>query len=863
MQGTTYLQPCRLEDVVGNGRGVNGAPPSSVIASGVACLPPKFMRDNHLYLYQPVQLRVRCSDENIVVAHAWPLNMVSDGFVALDSSTLSSLQLDPTNLSSGRADRMLISGTTNSPHRRAKPSQSKDNRSPRAGRHSPATAKSSRSIVRESRFELDRADNIQDDSSHVEVVGLNQQDIEEASALTLTPESIAPTARGALLSDIYTCYLGRILMRRIVTKGTRFTATLLGSDVQFVVRNFRCAVEATMASVTPGTRVEVNHTESSKDISCAVAPSAPTALRDGDLECISAVGGLSTQIDAILGLARAAFAYKSGGLCKYDLSGRRPRGVLMYGPPGTGKTMLARGIASACGAKLEVLNGPDIVGANSGESEAALSSAFRRSSRNSPCVLLLDEVDAIAPRRDGVNIGSAERRLTAALLTLIDGSALIAKESISADRDGIFILGTTNRPDAIDPALRRAGRFDRDVEIPVPDARGRFDILSRIVGIAQSSGVLDVEADELNDVARRAYGFVGADLAALWRESVTSAARRCRSDSETEVRVNIEDLNCALGLIKPSALREVEVEIPHVRWTDIGGMDHVKARLREAIELPLSSGGAKLFRSIGVTPPRGILLFGPPGCSKTLLAKAVATESGANFISVKGPELLSMWVGESEKAIRETFRKARLAAPCVIFFDEIDALASARGMGGSATSRVVAQLLTEIDGIGSPSHIYNEATIGDGAHNSSLTTSVSNPLETRVVVIAATNRPDLLDAALVRPGRLGVQLHVGLPDEAGRIAVLRVHCSRVPVAADVNIEGYAVDGGPMDKMTGAEVAAVVREAALAAMEEDLDHAREVCPRHFDRALQRVRPRTPAETLDFFERYVKQTRNVLV
>jgi SpoVK/Ycf46/Vps4 family AAA+-type ATPase len=300
------------------------------------------------------------------------------------------------------------------------------------------------------------------------------------------------------------------------------------------------------------------------------------------------------------------------------------------------------------------------------------------------------------------------------------------------------------------------------------------------------------------------------------------------------------DFKAALRLVKPSALREVQVEVPTVRWTDIGGMEEVKGRLRETIELPLSPNGARLFASIGVTPPAGLLLYGPPGCSKTLLAKAVATESGANFISIKGPELLSKWVGDSEKAVQATFRRARSSAPCVVFFDEIDALAQSRGPGGSAQSRVVAQLLTEMDGIGS--------------------TASSLSKQGRVVVIAATNRPDLLDPALVRPGRLGVRLYVGLPNASERESILRVHTSGVPISEDVAVKEMVQDLGPTDGMSGAELAAVVREAALAAMEEDVLGACAVRPRHFAVALQRVRPRIPPETLAFFESYRSKSGN---
>lgn len=536
------------------------------------------------------------------------------------------------------------------------------------------------------------------------------------------------------------------------------------------------------------------------------------------------IGGLGAEVELVVDLARESFG-----------SGDGPRGVLLYGPPGTGKTLIAVAVAAEVGARLEMLSAPEVVGALAGESEASVARVFKRARRRRPCVVVLDEVDAIAGRRDGGGSGAAERRVTAAVLTEMDGGGV--------GGDGVFVIGTTNRVAEVDAAMRRAGRFDREVEVGVPSAKGREDVLRKLVEKARGIGRIGVRDVELVDVARISHGFVGADLAALWRETVSAALKRSGMEpgsAEGDFVIEREDFDAGLRLVKPSALREVAVEVPMVRWDDVGGMEDVKMRLREAVEMPLSAVGMRLFRSVGISPPRGLLLYGPPGCSKTLLAKAVATESGANFISVKGPELLSKWVGESEKAVRATFRRARLSAPCVIFFDEIDALAQARGVGGSAQSRVVAQLLTEMDGI-------------EGGEDCPL-----NEGGASVVVIAATNRPDLLDPALVRPGRLGVQLYVGLPDEATREAILAVHLSRVPLAADVDEDSMASDGGPAEGMSGAELAAVVREAALAAMEENVSHACVVGRRHFERAFRRVRPRTPQSMMLFFEQYSRRS-----
>jgi transitional endoplasmic reticulum ATPase len=427
-----------------------------------------------------------------------------------------------------------------------------------------------------------------------------------------------------------------------------------------------------------------------------------------------------------------------------------PKGVLLYGPPGTGKTLIAKAIANETGAHFITINGPEIMSKFYGESEARLREVFQEAEQNAPSIIFIDELDAIAPKRSEVT-GEVERRVVSQLLTLMDGLK---------SRGQVIVIGATNRIEAIDPALRRPGRFDREIRIGVPDRNGRKEILQ--IHTRRMPLDNDVNLDELADIT---HGFVGADLAALCREAAMNALRRFlpQIDLEKEVipaevlekiKVNREDFANALKVVQPSALREVVLEVPNVRWDDIGGLESIKQELKEAVEWPLKH--PDVFKRLGIRPPRGILLYGPPGTGKTLLAKAVATESEANFISVKGPEVLSKWVGESEKAVREIFRKARETAPCIIFFDELDSIAPRRGLHPDAgvTDRIVNQLLTEMDGL--------QTLKG-------------------VVVIGATNRPDILDPALLRPGRFDRLLYVPPPDLEARYQIFKIHTREMPL----------------------------------------------------------------------------------
>ncbi len=466
-----------------------------------------------------------------------------------------------------------------------------------------------------------------------------------------------------------------------------------------------------------------------------------------------------------------------------------PKGVLLYGPPGCGKTLLAKAVANEVNANFFAINGPEIMSKWYGESERRLREIFYRAEENAPSIIFIDEIDAIAPKRGEV-VGEVEKRVVSQLLTLMDGLK---------GRGQVIVIGATNRPEDLDPALRRPGRFDREIEITVPNKRARLEILK-----VHTRGVPLAPDVSLKKLAEITHGYTGADLAALVREAGMSALRkilpcldlkRKHLDPKIleELVVTMKDFSDALKEVRPSGLREVAIEIPHVRWEDIGGLESIKKRLQEMVEWPLKYGD--LFDYAGLEPPRGILLYGPPGTGKTLLAKAVATEAEANFIAVRGPEVLSKWVGESEKRVREVFRKARTYAPCVIFFDEIDAIAPRRGLdiGSRVTERIVSTLLAEMDGI---------AALKD------------------VVVIAATNRIDIIDPALLRPGRFDRLIEVPMPDRRAREEIFKVHLRKHESALDGPIEEFAHRLAEItDGFSGADIAGAVREGAMLALRE--------------------------------------------
>ncbi|MEM0492119.1 MAG: CDC48 family AAA ATPase [Acidilobaceae archaeon] len=504
-----------------------------------------------------------------------------------------------------------------------------------------------------------------------------------------------------------------------------------------------------------------------------------------------------------------------------------PKGILLYGPPGTGKTLLAKAVATEADAYFIAINGPEIMSKFYGESEQRLREIFEEAKKNAPSIIFIDEIDAIAPKRDEV-VGEVERRVVAQLLALMDGLEA---------RGNVIVIAATNRINAVDPALRRPGRFDREIEVPLPDKQGRVEILqihTRHMPLAD-----DVDLAKLADMTK---GYTGADLAALAREAAMHALRRYLPEIDIEQEsipaevlekmvVKMEDFLAAYQEITPSGLREIQIEIPEVKWSDIGGLDSIKQELREVVEWPLKYPEA--FAKAGIKPPKGILLYGPPGTGKTLLAKAVATESGANFIAVRGPEILSKWVGESERAIREIFRKARQYAPTVIFFDEIDAIAYIRGtdIGSSRVGeRIVSQLLTEMDGI---SDLHN------------------------VVVMAATNRPDMLDPALLRPGRFEKLIYVPPPDEKSRLEILKIHTRTIPLADDVDLEELAKI---TEGYTGADIAALIREATMLALRENLPNPI-IRWAHIEEALKKVRPSITRHMIEFYMRWLETARQI--
>jgi transitional endoplasmic reticulum ATPase len=529
------------------------------------------------------------------------------------------------------------------------------------------------------------------------------------------------------------------------------------------------------------------------------------------------IGGMGDTIDQLREMVELPLRYPE---LFQRLGVDPPKGVLLHGPPGTGKTRLARAVANESSAQFFLINGPEIMGSGYGESEKKLREVFEQASKAAPSIIFIDEIDSIAPKRGNV-MGEAEKRLVAQLLTLMDGLN---------PRVNLVVIAATNRPEAIDEALRRPGRFDREIVVGVPDLRGRREIL----GIHTRGMPLSAEVD-LNELARSTYGFVGADISALTREAAIDSVRRImpKLDLETSsippevldtLSVTRDDFMAAIKRVQPSAMREVMVQMPDVRWEDIGGLTDAMSKLKEGVELPLKYPEA--FRRLGIRPAKGFLLYGPPGTGKTLLAKAVAREAEANFISVKSSDLLSKWYGESEQQISRLFARARQVAPCIIFIDEMDSLVPARGQGGGGepqvTERVVNTLLAEMDGVEEMQ---------------------------AVVVIGATNRPTLIDPALMRPGRLDELIYVTVPDRAGRKHILGIHTKDMPLAKDVDLDGLAQR---TEKFTGADLEDLVRRAGLAALRHSLK-SKKVNMANFETALGDTRASVTAEMEKEYER----------
>ena len=580
-----------------------------------------------------------------------------------------------------------------------------------------------------------------------------------AERVVLDPANVRPSER-----DLN--YIGSLLDGLPVQEGDRIRAALFGSRWA----DFKVGATTPKGAVliNPTTRLVIGNPQQA-----AESASRSTSYED--------IGGLRPQLQRIREMIELPLRYPE---VFEQLGIDAPKGVLLHGPPGCGKTLIARAIAHETEANFYSISGPEIIHKFYGESEAHLRKIFEEAARKGPSIIFLDEIDAIAPRRENT-VGEVEKRVVAQLLALMDGLA---------KRQQLIVIAATNLPNLLDPALRRPGRFDREIAIPIPDRTGREEILS-----VHSRGMpLSTDVD-MRHMAAITHGFVGADLEALCREAAMICLRRIMPDIDfalaripyeqlTKLEVGKEDFIDALREVEPSATREVFVEVPDVHWEDVGGLDQVKQRLIEAVEWPLQH--AELFAEAGIRPPKGILLTGPPGCGKTMLAKAIANESQVNFISVKGPALLSKYIGESERGVRDMFRKAKQAAPCIIFFDEVDALVPARGAGGGdshVADRVLSQFLTELDGV--------EELKG-------------------VLMLGATNRQDMLDPAILRPGRFDQIVEIPLPDEQGRRQIFEVHLRHKPLAPGIDIGKLAA---ATEEFSGAEIQGVCVAAALSAV----------------------------------------------
>lgn len=613
-------------------------------------------------------------------------------------------------------------------------------------------------------------------------ISIKKADVKEAKKITLTPKQPIQFPAG------FDKILQRRLVGRALTRGDVIYIAVFGTPYPLVVtQTFPTGI------VLIGNDTDLSlKNEPTKDMG-----KVPTISYED-------IGGLKEEIQKIREMVELPLRHPE---LFQRLGIDPPKGVLMFGPPGTGKTLLAKAVASESEANFYYIGGPELVSKYVGESEERLRKLFKEAEENGPSIIFMDELDAIAPKREEAT-GEVERRMVSQLLTLMDGLA---------SRGQVIVIGATNRPNSIDQALRRPGRFDREIEIGVPDRNAREEILeihTRHMPLAKG-----VDLKKLADIT---YGYTGADISSLSKEAAMRALRRMLPELNLEgaippevlekIEVTHDDFAEAMKEILPSALREIFTEVPNVKWDDVGGLENAKRILMEGIELPLKH--PEYFEKIGIRATKGIMLVGPPGTGKTLLAKAVATESQANFISIKGPEVLSKWVGESEKIVREIFRKAKLASPCIVFIDEIDAIAPVRGQdeGSKVTERIVNTILTEMDGM----------------------TNTKG-----VVVIAATNRPDILDPALVRAGRFDYIVAIDIPDENTREAIFRVHTKKMPLAKSINLKELAA---LTEGYTGADIEGVCREAGMILIREKrIDD--KIKMDDFHKALQNVKPST--------------------
>ncbi len=610
------------------------------------------------------------------------------------------------------------------------------------------------------------------------------------------------------VDEDFTNFVKNRLMERTLVEGDTTLVMMLGHAIPFTVSKTR-----------PHGIVKVT-TESRLTILNEPAPEAKGLPRT----TYEDIGGLHEEILRVREMVELPLRHPE---LFQRLGIEPPKGVLLHGPPGCGKTLLARAVANESEANFYSINGPEIMSKFYGESEARLREIFQQAQQNAPSIIFIDELDAIAPKREEVT-GEVERRVVAQLLALMDGLS---------GRGNVIVIGATNRPGALDQALRRPGRFDREIEIGVPDRKGRHEVLQiHTRGMPLAS---DVDVDKL---ANMTHGYTGADLSALSRETAMKALRRYLPEINLEeerippevlerMEVKMEDFVNAYKEVTPTAMREVYIEVATVHWDDIGGLESVKQHLRESVEWPIKQ--PEIFKRLSIKPPKGILLYGPPGCGKTLLARAVSTESEANFISIKGPEVFSKWVGESEKAIREVFRKARMAAPAVVFFDELDSLTPQRGSGGGdsgVSERVISQLLTEMDGI---------LSLQD------------------IVVVAATNRPNLIDPAVLRPGRFDRLIYVPEPDEKSRLQILKLYTTGMPLNKDVDLNQVALQS---KYYSGADLENICREAAMHALRRDISTS-EVTMKDFQDALKEVGPSVSPDMEKWYKSFMQQVRQV--
>ncbi len=634
------------------------------------------------------------------------------------------------------------------------------------------------------------------------------------TALSIT---LAPVDMRLNVDEDFTNFVKNRLMERTLVEGDTTLVMMLGHAIPFTVSKTR-----------PHGIVKVT-AESRLTILNEPAPEAKGLPRT----TYEDIGGLHEEIQRVREMVELPLRHPE---LFQRLGIEPPKGVLLHGPPGCGKTLLARAVANESEANFYSINGPEIMSKFYGESEARLREIFQQAQQNAPSIIFIDELDAIAPKREEVT-GEVERRVVAQLLALMDGLS---------GRGNVIVIGATNRPGALDQALRRPGRFDREIEIAVPDKKGRLEVLQiHTRGMPLSPSIPeDKEAKGVNleRLADMTHGYTGADLSALCRETAMKALRRYLPQINLEeerippavlekMEVQMNDFVDAYKEVTPTAMREVYIEVATVHWSDIGGLEGVKEHLIEAVEWPMKQ--PEIFKRLSIKPPKGILLYGPPGCGKTLLARAVATESDANFISIKGPEVFSKWVGESEKAIREVFRKARMAAPAVIFFDEMDSLTPLRGSGtgdSGVSERVISQLLTEMDGI---------VTLED------------------IVVIAATNRPDMVDSAVLRPGRFDRLIYVGEPDEKSRLQIFKIYTKEMPLAKDVDL-------GQLANLTkyysGADIESLCREAAMHTLRRDKT-SQEVTMKDFQDAIKEVGPSVTPDMEKWYKSFIQQIRQV--